>query len=253
MRIGIIGAGAMGSALAKALKSRSVAVYDRNPEKAEALHPATTCHSIEELALESDLVILAIKPQSFKKLSRQTDLEDKLIVSVMAGITIAQLELVTGSKRIVRCMPNLGVQVGTGVSGWIATPAVSKEEKTFIQEILSSTGVQIEVKKEEHLNIVTAISGSGPAYFFHLAEVLLNCAQEMGLPEEQARLLTEGTLRTSADLIAKDTKSAREWKHEIMVPGGTTEAAIHVFENNAFDKMVLKAVKAAHDKAEELT
>ncbi|SCA63253.1 Pyrroline-5-carboxylate reductase [Chlamydiales bacterium SCGC AG-110-P3] len=256
MKIGIIGAGPMGSAMVYAFKDHEVMLCDRHPEKLKKLIVSTSNLFSEPDALIPfvDAVLFAVKPQSFEALmgSITTNLNDRLILSVMAGITTTQLRTQTQAQQVIRCMPNLGVQLKTGVTAWFATEAVTEVQRAFIAESLSAVGIQVELKKESLLDAVTAISGSGPAYFFLLAEALTMAAEAMGLTPEQARKIAEGTLVTSGHLMASQKRSAGDWKREIMVSGGTTEAAILSFKHSHFNQMVAKAARAALQRSQEL-
>lgn len=254
MKIGLIGAGAMGSAIVKAFEKEQLFVCDRHPKKIEALGIKNGFKDPSELISQVDVVIFAVKPQSFTDLvkSLKIDMASKMIVSVMTGITIAQLKAATGSKAIIRCMPNLAVQVEKGVTAWIAADGVTDDFRHFIQKSFDRLGVAIELRHEKQIDVVTAISGSGPAYFFALAEALIAAAEELGIPAEQARLLAENTLVGSGQLMALENRSAGEWKCEIMVPGGTTEAGIRELKKRGFEQSVIGAAKAAHRRAKEL-
>jgi len=255
VRVGLIGAGAMGSAMVRVFEGFDLLVCDRCLEKIEALGVENGFTDPNEMIPQVDIVVFAVKPQSFKALvaSIVVDMADKAIVSVMAGITIVQLKATTGSEKIVRCMPNIAVQVGKGVTAWTATEAVNDDLLQFIQETFSRFGVVLELLSEDQVDAVTAISGSGPAYFFILTEALATAAVKMGIPPEQARLLAENTLVGSGELMNSGNRSGGEWKSEIMVSGGTTEAGIKELERRDFDQIVTDAAEAARRRAKDLS
>lgn len=254
MKIGLIGAGAMGSAMIKAFEEHQLFVCDRSLEKIKALGIKNGFTNPGEMISKVDVVVFAVRPQSFKALAEsiKIDMANKMIVSVMAGITIAQLKAATGSKTIIRCMPNLAMQVGKGVTAWTTSDAVSDDFRRFIQDSFSRFGVTIEIH-EEQINAIIAISGSGLAYFFALAETLTSAAKKMGIPPKQARLLAENTLVGSGQLMALESRSAGEWKREIMVLGGTTEAGIKELEKRGFEQIIIGAAEAVQQRAKELS
>ncbi len=254
MRIGVIGAGVMGSAMIKAFEGQKVLVCDKSLKKIEALGIKNGFTDPGEMISQVDVVVFAVRPQSFKLLAEsiKIDMADKTVVSVMAGISIAQLQAATGSKTIIRCMPNLAMKVGKGVTAWTTTDAVNEDFRCFIQDTFSRFGVTIEIH-EEQIDAIIAISGSGLAYFFALAETLTAAAEKMGIPAKQARLLAENTLVGSGQLMASESRSAGEWKREIMVPGGTTEAGIRELEKRGFEQIVIGTTEAVKQRAKELS
>lgn len=255
MKIGIIGAGVMGRAILRFFPDDEVFVCDRHSEKIKDIESSKCFTNPYEMIRMVDTIFFAIKPQDFDPLEKclGTSLQDKLVLSLMAGITLEHLIKVTKSKRVIRFMPNLALQVSKGVTGWIPTSEVSSEDLQFAKNLFNKMGVEVRLEKESMIDVVTAISGSGPAYFFYLAEGLTKAGTKMGLPEKQARKLAEGTLIGSGKLLESGNKSSAEWKNEIAVPSGTTEAAINAFEKEDFEKILLKAAKAAFNRAKELS
>ena len=229
-------------------------VCDRTLKKIEALGIKNGFTDPGEMISQVDVVVFAVRPQGFKTLieSIKIDMASKMIVSVMAGISIKQLQAATGSKMVIRCMPNLAIKVGKGVTAWTATDAAGDDFRNFIQDTFGRVGVTIEIQ-EEQIDTIIAISGSGLAYFFALTETLTATAEKMGIPTKQAHLLAEKTLVGSAQLMASESRSAGEWKREIMVPGGTTEAGIRELKKRGFDKIVIGAAEAVQRRAKELS
>ncbi|MFH0820800.1 MAG: pyrroline-5-carboxylate reductase [Candidatus Peregrinibacteria bacterium] len=244
-KIVIIGVGNMGGAIARALTKtlgkENLFLCDRgdNPNKAIA---------------SADIVILAVKPQSFDELANSINmkLNGKLIISIMAGVTIKKISEKLGAKKIIRSMPNLGIQVKTGVIGWIASPKVTKEERRKVHGLFSTMGQSIEVKKESLLNAITALSGSGPAYFFYLTELLEEKAKSFGFSTNEARIIAETTLIGSSKLLEVGKKNAAEWRTAVTSKKGTTEAALSHLKTHHFDQIFLDAIEAAKKRSEEL-
>lgn len=257
-KLAIIGAGNMGGALYKrlihVLPKKHIALCDTDSQKCALLNPTVSFPSAQQAADFAECVILAIKPQAFHSLSSELNgsLTDKLIISIMAGVSVSALQKNLGAKKIIRSMPNLAVQESAGVIGWIASADVSKEEKAFARRIFSALGHEIEVHKENMIDAITALSGSGPAYFFYLTELLETKARAFGFTKNDARALAEQTLIGSAHLLAKNSKSAKEWKEFVTSKGGTTHAALSYLKEHGFDMLFYKAINAAKNRAREL-
>jgi len=196
---------------------------------------------------------LSVKPQDAKEaigeirnyLNKKT-----IIISIMAGISIEELMHLSGHKKIVRMMPNLGLSVGCGIAAWKAS-GISEIEKKKVKSFLNKITENFEVKNEDTINKVTAISGSGPAYFFLLADCLIKACNGLGLSKNESKQLVEKTFSASAIL-------GKEWDYSSLIKkvasrGGTTEAALNVFQKENFDVVVLKAVQSAYKRAQELS
>lgn len=204
---------------------------------------------------DCDVAIIAVKPQYFFDLAKSidSDVSYKLFISIMAGVNIHHIQESLKAEKVVRTMPNLAVQVGKGVVGWCGSEVVGDDEKNIIRNILSTMGESIELKDEEKLDAITALSGSGPAYFFYLTELLQKKAEEFGFSFEQAKKIAEMTFAGSAELLEKNEKSAEEWRVAVTSPGGTTEAALKHLEENKFDQIFKDGIEVARKRAEELS
>ncbi len=223
----------MGSAMMAALKANEFEVG--GVERGEKL-------------IESDCYILAMKPQDFVEF----DTGEKLVISIMAGVSIKRIQGKCGTKKIVRAMPNLPLKVGKALTGWIASDEVSEDEKQFAKKIFESFGEEIELDNEDKVNAITALSGSGPAYFYLLTEFIKKAAVEMGFCQEDAEKIAKRTIVGSAELLEKSGLSAEELRKKITSKGGTTEAAIKYLEENGIEETVKGAITAAQKRAEEL-
>lgn len=249
----------MGEAIVKALNasksSYKIYVSDKNATKAE--------QAAIEYGLESDLsysalgsvdaIILAVKPQDLSGLAE--NVRDKIskqgiLISIAAGTTIEKIRQLFGQNKVVRVMPNMGLMVGEGISAWTSS-GLSESEKKKVQSLLNDLSENIEVNFEELIDAVTAVSGSGPAYFFLLAQALERSARSMGLSESEARLLVEKTL--SAAAILQKGKSYEELIKSVASKGGTTEAALRVLEEKGFGKIIDEAVRASQSRSRELS
>ncbi len=262
--VALIGAGAMGGALFRGwLASNSIdasgsAVFD--PGAPAEILDLAKAHSVSinpEIGGGFDFVIVAVKPQISGKVlpAYAPAAEGAVVLSVMAGTTIKALsESLSGSTKIVRAMPNLPASIGAGVSGLFASEAVSAAERTTVEQLMAAAGASVWVERETDIDLVTAVSGSGPAYFFLLAESLAEAGVAAGLPKEAATRLAEATLAGAGALMAVDGRSAAEMRKAVTSPGGTTAAALNVLDGNerTMRLLVKEAVVAAAKRAGEL-
>jgi pyrroline-5-carboxylate reductase len=170
----------------------------------------------------------------------------------MAGIPSASLVKLTGSERVVRSMPNTPALIGQGIAGLYARPAVSADERQAVERLLKPTGQTLWVDREDDLDAVTALSGSGPAYFFFFVEAMMAAAQDMGLTAEQGRRLALATCAGAAALGLASDESPTTLRERVTSKGGTTHAAITSLQGDGVDAAVRRAVLAAHKRAAEL-
>lgn len=259
-KLAVIGTGVMGSAIIEALVREEVfspghiIAFDVDGRKLGALRRklgVQTDKSIHDAVDKADMILLAVKPQSLKLVCHSWR-GDKPIISILAGTTIATIKELTGSKKIIRVMPNTPAQVSAGVSGWKASRAVTASEKALVRRILGSFSEETEVQNEKLLDVITAISGSGPAYFFAFAEALEQAARKIGLGNLSPAFVGQtffGAARL-ADTTEIEFKKLRE---NVTSKGGTTEAALKVFKKEKLGKIVEQAAKAALKRSQELS
>ncbi len=201
------------------------------------------------------LIILAVKPQNIPEVL--ADLKghikaNQLVLSIAAGISIGTISQGLGHGNIVRAMPNTPAQIGFGMSGWTATNAVTTSQKKQARAVLAAMGREIYFDDEEYLDMVTAVSGSGPAYFYLFAESLIDAAVNIGISRPDAEQLVRQTMLGSAQLLSKSDKPPAALRRAVTSKGGTTERALQVFESGDFSKLVKDAVQAAYLRAKEL-
>jgi len=257
-RIGIIGAGNMGGTfyrrLSKHFPKEALFICDRDEQKFIDLEAVNFTTEPKELVNDTGVIILAVKPQTFDDLMGQLGdaLKEKLVISIMAGVTLEKLKEKTGSGRLVRSMPNLPAQAGQSVTVWMATEEVTVDEKERVSQIFSAIGTAFEVGDELKIDKATTISGCGPAYFFYLTELLSKKAEALGFSEEEARKMAENTFVGSAALLSQGDKSAREWKEAVTSKGGATEAALTHLKGSDFERIFSDAIEAAHKRCAEL-
>lgn len=202
-------------------------------------------------AANSKIILLAIKPQSLTAACQNFQTKN-LVISILAGTPIAKLKRLTGSQKIVRVMPNTPASIGAGVSGWMATRAVTTAEKKTVQHILASFGTEIELPREKLLDAVTAISGSGPAYFFAFAEALEIAARKLGLGKNAKQFVAQ-TFLGAAKLAVHFGTDFKKLRENVTSKGGTTAAALKVLRKEKLARVVERAVKAAEQRSEELS
>ncbi len=258
-RIAIIGAGNVGGALYRSLKDvvgeDALLVCDTHEAQLERLGARHALRDADAAAREGDAVIVAVKPQQFGALagSLTAPLSGKLVVSVMAGVTLATVARALGAAAVVRCMPNLGAQVGRGATAWIAASACSPSQVELARRIFRATGIEIEVRDESLLDAFTALGGTGPAYFFYLTELLAENAQAMGFSADQSRALAHEVLSASARLLETGERSAADWRRAVTTPGGTTAAAMQAFDEHRFAVAFRAGLEAARRRSADLS
>ncbi|MCY1407732.1 Pyrroline-5-carboxylate reductase [compost metagenome] len=203
----------------------------------------------------ADVVVLAVKPQAMKAVCealRPSLTPEQLVVSIAAGITCASMNNWLGAQPIVRCMPNTPALLRQGVSGLYATAQVSPAQRQQAEQLLSAVGIALWLDEEQQLDAVTAVSGSGPAYFFLLIEAMTAAGEKLGLPHETAARLTLQTALGAAHMAVSSDVDAAELRRRVTSPAGTTEAAIKSFQAGGFEALVEKALGAAAHRSAEM-
>jgi len=207
-------------------------------------------------ALEiGDILVLAIKPQNLVEVMKELKghlKPSQLVLSIIAGARIKTLARGLRHDSIVRAMPNTPAQIGEGISVWMATAEVSGQQKEFARSILRAMGGEVYVDDEKYIDMATAVSGSGPAYFFLMVEALVDAAVGIGLPRDKALALVLETMLGSGHLIQRSGKEPAELRRMVTSPGGTTAQALEQLEKGKFTELVKRAVKAAYKRAKEL-
>lgn len=251
----IIGTGVMGSAIAKSLaeQGQRVFVYNKTYAKARKLTKGlkiTADKNLEHLR-QADYVILAVKPYQLADLNIEATLKPSaILVSIAAGVKIGTIQRLFAHKKVIRLMPNLGLSVGLGVAAWMASD-LSAKEKIAAKKVLDKISQNFEVKTESQIDAVTAISGSGPAYFFYFAQGLEQAAINLGFNPKQAREIIEKTFLASA--VLQRGSDYGDLIKRVASKKGTTEQALKVLGKNNLHKLIFKAVKAAQKRAREIS
>ncbi len=263
--IGFIGSGNMATALIEGLLAQGLAASrlwasDTDIAKlaAFAQKGVNTTLDNKSLVHACDVVVLAVKPQSMAKVLEELDdtLEhhDCLLISIAAGIRISTLEAATRSgQALVRCMPNTPALVLTSASGLYANQWVSEDQKALAQALMGAVGKACWLDNEDQIDAVTALSGSGPAYFFLLMEAMQDAGVALGLPPAVARELCLQTALGSAKLALASDVDVAELRRRVTSPNGTTEAAIKQFESEDLRAIVARALGKAAQRSRELS
>ncbi|MGZ5012297.1 MAG: pyrroline-5-carboxylate reductase [Methylobacter sp.] len=265
-KIGFIGGGNMASSLISGLIASGHApeqiwVSDINPDTLADLKKqlnVNTSANNEDVINAADVVVLAVKPQTLSTVAQGiaalVQQKKPLVVSIAAGINQNSLSRWLGADTaIVRCMPNTPALVLTGATALHANNKVTAEQCDLAENILRAVGIALWVDDEAELDAVTAISGSGPAYFFLLMEAMEKAALELGLGRETSRLLVQQTALGAAKIALESTESPEQLRKRVTSPGGTTQRAIETFEQGGFTELVSKALHAARDRSIEMS
>ncbi|QAX81457.1 pyrroline-5-carboxylate reductase [Candidatus Pseudomonas adelgestsugas] len=254
-RIAFIGAGNMAASLIGGLRDKSLEIIQISARES-AKYNINTFADITEKISEVDIIVLAVKPQAMQAICKKLrpNLQPhQLVVSIAASITCASMKTWLGAAQpIVRCMPNTPALLHKGVSGLYATPEVVAKQRNQAQELLSAVGVVVWLKQEQQLDAVTALSGSGPAYFFLLIEAMITTGVKLGLPYEVTKLLVEQTALGAASMVIDSDVDTTELRRRVTSPGGTTQAALELLQAGNFEILVEKALIAAAHRSAEL-
>ena len=261
MRITFLGGGNMASALiggliAKGTDARSIAVIELSSaarERLAAKYPVQIASAPEAAVQASDVLVLAVKPQDARAALAAISVGKQLVVSVAAGLTLETLSRwLGGYRRMVRCMPNTPALIGAGIAGLYALPEVNAEEKKTAETILGAVGEVVWVIEERLLDPVTAVSASGPAYVFWFIEQLAATGMKLGLPADVAKKLALHTVLGAAKLAVSSSEPPATLRKNVTSKGGTTEAALKVFDEERLADRFARAVAAASERATEM-
>ncbi|MEY2863946.1 MAG: hypothetical protein RLY58_1653 [Pseudomonadota bacterium] len=262
-RIAFIGGGNMAQAMIGGLLSKDIKTSRMIvSEPVEHLRQTLAKRGLQvtennrAAVVEADVVVLAVKPQMMKAVL--ADLQDviggRLVLSIAAGLTVETLsKMLGGYDRIVRVMPNTPALVQTGASGLYAGAGVSAADRAQAAAVMGATGLVIWVEDEAHMHAVTAVSGSGPAYFFYWMEAMIRAGQDMGLDEKTARALTLQTALGAAQMAITSGEHPAQLRRNVTSPNGTTQAALDCMNDLSVDAHVVQALHAAAERSRTLS
>lgn len=265
MKIAIIGCGNMGMAYAQAfLKSKlctkqELWLLDKNESRAaelktEGFEQVGTVHHLLSIR-EADVVFLSVKPQDFDLLAEQLNgafVPSQLVISIMAGISLSRIQQRLVHKAVVRAMPNAPAMLGLGATAYSVADAVNFPQLQLVESLLNTTGRSVFLDNENLLDAVTALSGSGPAYFYFIVNAFIEAGITMGLPPAQSQLLVMQTMMGAYSMMQQSDKSPNELIQQVASKGGTTEAALAIWKKNDLDALLKKAILAAKERSKEL-
>jgi len=259
--IGFIGGGNMAQALIGGLISRGLApnritVSDPVEQMRACLAEKQVQVTEDNLVAiqEADIVLFAVKPQVLASVLKPLKglLQGKLVISIVAGAEIDTIAKLLDTDRIVRVMPNTPALVQTGAHGLYATDAVDVHDRALASQVLAATGLTLWVNSEAQIDAVTAVSGSGPAYFFYMMESMIRAGKNLGLDEKTATALTLQTALGAAQMAITSANSPAELRKNVTSPNGTTQAALEVFDRAQISQNIQAALAAAQKRSQEL-
>jgi len=263
MKITFIGGGNMASAMIGGLvrkrwPRKSIRVVEIVQSAREGLYRHLKIKAqpaIDAAAAKCDCLVLAVKPQQMREVaaSLKPHLRNQLVISIAAGIRLRDMaRWLGGYRRIVRVMPNTPALVQAGISGLHAAPAVGPADRAVADRILGAVGKTLWLDREEDLDAVTAVSGSGPAYVFYFIEALERAAREMGIDAQDAHRLAVETFAGAVKLAAQSSEPPETLRSRVTSRGGTTERALTAMETDRVKDAIVRAVRAAADRSREL-
>ncbi len=263
--IAFIGGGNMASSLITGLLANGyprskICASDTDADargKLEENHNIATRNDNSLVARDADIVVLAVKPQVLEIVAKNvasTISSESAVISIAAGVPISALEYWLGDKSaVVRAMPNTPALVLAGATGLFANRNVTTYQKRAVEKIFGAVGYSCWAQNEEHIDFITAISGSGPAYFLMIFEIMQQLATELGLPREQAVELIMQTALGTAKMARNSPLPAEKLRRQVTSPGGTTEAAIQAFKKGGLEDLFREAITEAVKRAAEIS
>ena len=256
-----IGGGNMAQALIGGLISRGlpptrITVSDPVEKVRLLLAEKDVCVTDDNIAAirDADIVLFAVKPQVLASVLKPLKglFEGKLVMSIVAGAEITTIATLLATDRIVRVMPNTPALVQTGAHGLYATEAVDTKDRELASQVLAATGLTLWVNSEAQIDAVTAVSGSGPAYFFYMMESMIRAGKNLGLDEKVATALTLQTALGAAQMAITSANTPAELRKNVTSPNGTTQAALEVFDRAQISQNIQAALAAAQKRSQEL-
>lgn len=265
MKTAIVGCGNMGLAFAKSflrydlVRKDELLLIEKSADRSQALqHEGTgvVVDTIGPRVSEYDLIILSVKPQDFASVQaelRAVVQPRQVVLSIMAGIPIALIQDRLAHRQVIRAMPNTPAMLGLGITGFAAADEVQIGNLRKVENLINATGRSIFLEDESMLDAVTAVSGSGPAYFYYIVKAMVEAGKQLGFPENVATLLVKQTMLGAYNLIQNTDKSLDELIRAVASKGGTTEAALKRFDEGGLAQTLIEGMKAAQVRATELS
>lgn len=266
MKIAVLGAGKMGISFSRSflkfelIKPENLHLITRRKENIQQLEQQFPGSKVSDFlgvsTVDADLIIVAVKPQDFQFVAENLKFrlnESQMILSIMAGIKIEKIQHLFNHKKVVRAMPNSPTLLGMGITGYTAAKGISFVDLMQIERFLNSTGRSVYLENENLLDGVTALSGSGPAYFYYIVDAMIKAGTEMGIEKNLAELFVKQTMLGAYHLMNTSDKSLEELIKDVASKGGTTEAALQTFEENRLKDSLKKGILAAETRSKDLS
>jgi pyrroline-5-carboxylate reductase len=265
MKIAIVGCGNMGMAFAKSflqydlVKKENLLLVEKSADRADQLRQEKAGSVVETIGPrigDTDLVILSVKPQDFGSVQealRAVIQPQQVVLSIMAGITLTKIQEVLDHRLVIRAMPNTPAMLGMGITGFTAAKEISFSQLLKVENLISATGRSVFLEDESMLDAVTALSGSGPAYFYYIVKAMIEAGKRMGFEESMASQLVKQTMLGSFHLINNADKSLDELIKAVASKGGTTEAALKQFGEGNLAETIIAGILSAESRAKELS
>ncbi|MCY3886120.1 MAG: pyrroline-5-carboxylate reductase [Chloroflexi bacterium] len=260
----IIGGGVMGEAIGRSLISTGTAsasaiiICDIDAKRRSYLESdlgVTVTGEHAEACQAAPVVVLAVKPQDFRTISNSLQgriLPEQLVLSIMAGVNVGTLRNQLGHRALVRVMPNTPAQIGKGMAVWTATPEVNDEQRATVRRILQTLGIELYVPDERYIDMATAVSGSGPGFFFLILEAMIDGAVQIGMRRELAAEMVYQTALGSAAFAQQSKLHTAVLRDQVTSPGGTTAEGIRAMEQQGVRAGIIEAIVAAYERTLEL-
>ncbi len=265
MKITIIGAGNMGLSFSKSflkyelIKPENLQLITRNQSKISKISqefPKSEISVFDDIhEVDADLIIIAVKPQDFLHVAENVKFrlkENQMVLSIMAGIKIEKIQQLLHHQSVVRAMPNSPTLLGMGITGYTAAKGMIFNDLMNVERLLNSTGRSVYLENEDLLDGVTALSGSGPAYFYYIVDAMIKAGIQMGIDENLSKLFVKQTMLGAYHLINNSDKNLEELIKDVASKGGTTEAALKTFEENNLKEILQNGILDAEKRAKEL-
>jgi pyrroline-5-carboxylate reductase len=258
MKIGFIGFGHMAKAIANSLSSHDHTLFASAPSLSPGLSEQGihTHHDNLKIIEKVDTIILAVKPKNLKLVWEEIKNKispHQLVITIAAGVSLNWFEKPTGSGSvIIRAMPNIAVSICQGVTTLFAGPRATEQQKRRAQQIFSHSGITVWLEDESDMDVCTSLSGSGPAYIFLFMEAIIHAACKLGLGEDLAKLLTVHTFQGALALVQQSNSTPEELRKQVTSPGGTTAAALEIFQKHEISEIIESAMQAAYERAQQL-
>jgi pyrroline-5-carboxylate reductase len=265
-QIAFIGPGVMAEAMIAGLIRQGVTAAEAisaSGPRAERVEELSQKYGISaytenaEAARQADVIVLSVKPQRLGRVLselRGSVQPGALVLSIVAGASIASISDLVGHRLIVRSMPNTPAQIGQGITVWTASSQVSSDQRDLACQMLSALGQEIYVEEENYLDMATALSGTGPAYVFLFMEAMVDAGVHLGFPRRIAEQLVAQTVRGSVDFYThpEDPVHLARLRNQVTSPGGTSAAALYYLEKAGFRTAISRAIWAAYERSQEL-